>query len=68
MALIEVYADVKIIIPRFLPFGKPAVQRSGNLAINTILTQVLKMFLKSLEKDYQAWARDDPNREMWVEK
>lgn len=33
----EVYADVKIIIPRFLPFGKPAIQSSGNLAINTIL-------------------------------
>ena len=58
----EVFADVKIIIPRFLPFGKQAIQSSGNLAINTILNQALRLFMVSLEKDYQAWARDDPSR------
>ena len=34
----EVHADVKIIVPKYLPLGKPAVQSSGNLAISTILT------------------------------
>ena len=38
----EVDAEVKIIIPIFLPFGKPAVEASGNLAVNTILDFTLK--------------------------
>ena len=33
----EVSSEVKIIIPRYLPFGKSAIQTSGNLVVKAIL-------------------------------
>ena len=54
-------------IPKFIGL-KSVFEQSGNLVVRASLEGTVRYFLQTLEKDYQAWARDDPNRDKWVVK
>ena len=58
--------SISVPLPKKLPYGKRIFETSGNLAIRATLKTTIRLFLKTLEKDYQAWAIDDPDRDTWV--
>jgi hypothetical protein len=53
--------NLGINLPEYMWPAKPVVEGSGDLIIKASIG-LIEPFLKGLEQDYQAWARDDPNR------
>eukprot|EP00667_Euglena_gracilis_P004475 EG_transcript_4498 len=62
----QCFVQVGFVKPRWLLLPAGLAQRTGTAIIQAVLNRMTTDFLTTLEKDYQAWARDDPNRKMWV--
>jgi hypothetical protein len=55
-----------VLLPKYMRPARPIFEKSGNLVVRASLGRQIKIFLKDLEQDYQAWAREDPDRQTWV--